>query len=381
MRVLSLITALGALQGALLLLFIGFRERHPKTTPLALLLLVFSARLATIPTWNATTLIDKPWIYPLTAPLPFLFGFLLWWYAEEISRDESARPRRLPLHFIPWFAETAAVTYTVLKSNPEEYRLLINSIFAGDPPLWLPVRNALKVTVNLVYIILTARIAFGKKASRYSPERRIRLRSIVIIPTLVLLFFAYVAVVPGATENLSDGSPEPFLFLAGAMALLIYTISFLQLAAPDIPGHRVDKPTQAKDALCPPEECLRLMRRLDEHFDSGAFRDPDLTLKDLASRLNVNANRLSYAVNRTAGISFRCLLNRRRLADFLKQAEEAKKRRCSFLDMAFNAGFPSKSTFNRVFREEYGMTPSAYLAEQNPKKDSPTEIQEDSRPV
>ena len=33
----------------------------------------------------------------------------------------------------------------------------------------------------------------------------------------------------------------------------------------------------------------------------------------------------------------------------------------SILEIAFDAGFPSKSTFNRVFKEETGMTPTAYL--------------------
>ena len=361
MRILTLITALGALQGALLLLCVLFRERHPKTTPLALLLLVFSARLATIPTWNAETLASLPWIYPLTAPLPFLFGFLLWWYARELSHDGSARPKPLFVHFLPWLAETAAVAWTVLGSSPEEFRTLVESIFAGTPPIWLPARNAFKVALNLVYVVLTARIAFGRASSGLAAGRRVRLRSLVILPTGVLAFFAYVAVAPGATERLAEGSPAPFVFLAAAMAMLIYAVSFLQLVMPEVTGRRGALPDVGREPLCTEEECRRLTARMERSFEDGSYRDPDLTVRELASRIGVNANRLSYAVNRTAGVSFRVLLNRRRLKHFIEMSEENRNGGRSILDMAFDAGFPSKSTFNRVFKDEYGTTPSAYI--------------------
>ena len=81
MHVLTYTASFGALQGILLLVFITLRQRHPGNLPLALFLMVFSLRLATIPTWNYSILASHPWLYPATSPLPFLFGPLLWWYA------------------------------------------------------------------------------------------------------------------------------------------------------------------------------------------------------------------------------------------------------------------------------------------------------------
>jgi AraC-like DNA-binding protein len=34
----------------------------------------------------------------------------------------------------------------------------------------------------------------------------------------------------------------------------------------------------------------------------------------------------------------------------------------NILGLAFESGFPSKSTFNRVFKESYGVAPSLYAA-------------------
>jgi hypothetical protein len=234
MHVLTMIAALGAAQGFLVLLLMATRLRHRKYIPLAALLLVFSIRLATIPTWNPATLMAYPIVYPLTAPLPFLFGPLLWWYARELGSDASARPRFLPAHFLPYLAEVIAVTFTLIRMSPTEYGRFVDNVFAGTPPNWLPIRNSLKVLVNLVYVFLAGRIAFGSAAARLSIVRRTWLRSIVSISGIVLTAFAYVAVVPGATARLAGGSTLPFLLLAILMTGLLYIVSLLIMITPDL---------------------------------------------------------------------------------------------------------------------------------------------------
>ena len=290
---LVLLATLGAAQGALILLLIVCRFRNSKNAALALLVLVFSLRLGTIPSWSASNLMANPWLWPATTPLPFLFGPLLWWYAREIGRGAPAAPPLLPLHFLPYAAETIVVAATVSGMTPEAYGHFVASVFAGSPPLWLPIRNGLKVLVNIVYIALAARVAFGAAARCLSPAHRLWSRALVVVPAGVLLAFGFVAVNPAATARLADGVATPFVILAAAMALLIYTFSMLVLIAPSglecsgIPlGHRII-PALSE------EECLRLAARVRQRLDEGAFLDPELSLADLALQLDVHPNRLS----------------------------------------------------------------------------------------
>lgn len=177
--------AVGGIQGIIILLSILFRFRHRKNMPLALLLVVFSLRLATIPTWNPEILLAYPWIYPLTAPLPFLFAFLLWWYIRELTSDTMNTPNFLYLHFFPYFFEVIAISCTLLKMDRGEYVLFIDNVFSGAPPLWLLVRNGCKVALNLMYIVLSGRIAFGKKSKRLSSIKQLWVRTLVIVPSFV----------------------------------------------------------------------------------------------------------------------------------------------------------------------------------------------------
>jgi len=361
MQVLELIAAAGATQGAIILLSILFRFRPRKNTPLALLLIVFSLRLATIPTWRADILLPHPWVYPLTAPLPFLFGPFLWWYIRELVSDTPCRPKPFFIHLVPYAAEVAAVSYTAFTMNAEGYELFIRNVFSGNPPLWLPVRNGLKVLANVLYIAVSARIAFGRKAGRLSRTKRLWIRFLVIVPAVVLAVFSYVAVNPAATGHLSAGAATPFTVLSIAMAVLIYGISFLLLIAPDVSELKADDKRGPSERLCGDEECERLVGLVEKRFREGGYRNPDLLLSDLAEEFGVHPNRLSFAVNRHFDLSFKALLNSRRLDYFCGRVEQGALKKQSILDLAFEAGFPSKSTFNRFFKEKTGTSPSDYL--------------------
>jgi len=367
-RFLELLASLGAVQGALLLLLILFRFRHQKNVALALLVLVFSLRLGTIPSWNMTRLLADKWLWPATTPLPFLFGPLLYWYARELSSDGPAAPPLLPLHFLPYVAETVAVWITVSGMNSAEYREFVVSVFAGTPPLWLPVRNGLKIILNVTYIVLAGRIAFGAAGKKLLPNHRLWLRALVIVPSVVLLAFAFVAVNPAASAQLSQGVATPFVLLAAAMAALIYIFSLLVLIAPEAPA-LAGLPARFPPApAVPDDECRYIADRVHKYLAAGAFQEPELTLAVLSSELGIHPNRLSYAVNHSCGIPFRKLLNRSRLSYFIRRVDQGALENQTILELAFEAGFPSKSTFNRVFKDETGMAPSEYMfTQQNAK--------------
>jgi AraC-like DNA-binding protein len=91
---------------------------------------------------------------------------------------------------------------------------------------------------------------------------------------------------------------------------------------------------------------------------AGWWRDPDLTLAELARRLGTNESYLSRALNRNGEGGFSALLNRLR-------AEEVARRLAAgdpedLLGIALDSGFGSKASFNRAFRSRYGIPPSAY---------------------
>lgn len=87
-------------------------------------------------------------------------------------------------------------------------------------------------------------------------------------------------------------------------------------------------------------------------------RDPDLSLGVLAQRLGTNTNHLSRAINEGLGLNFSSFIGRMRAETVAAALRDGSK--ADLLDLAFDAGFSSKASFNRVFLAAFEQTPSAY---------------------
>jgi len=92
-------------------------------------------------------------------------------------------------------------------------------------------------------------------------------------------------------------------------------------------------------------------------LEEGWHLEPQLSLAELAKRMATNESYLSRAINQGCGHNFNRFVNGLRV-----DAAKARLRNSSddILTIAFDSGFNSKATFNRVFREIAGVTPRAW---------------------
>jgi len=90
------------------------------------------------------------------------------------------------------------------------------------------------------------------------------------------------------------------------------------------------------------------------------FLNPDLTLRDLADRMNLSANQLSQLLNEGFNQNFSEFVNSHRLDTFKLKAADPKKRNLTILALAYESGFNSKTVFNTYFKKHTGQTPKEY---------------------
>ncbi|ANM30382.1 hypothetical protein ABI59_13580 [Acidobacteria bacterium Mor1] len=138
------------------------------------------------------------------------------------------------------------------------------------------------------------------------------------------------------------------------IGVILYLMSLMVLQRPWILALRV-RPSVDDSRL--ESEVARLEQYLKQE---KPWRDPELSLGDLAGSLKLSENRLSELLRQGLGTSFYGLLNRLRLEEFERLAREPGRRDASVLELAFEAGFNSKAAFYRVFREAHGITPGAF---------------------
>ncbi len=384
---LELVAMLGVAQSLVLLLLIILRYRHKKNLPFALIVLTLAVRLGSIPAWNAATLLSHPWMLALVNPLPFLAGPLLWWYAREWTLAEGKqRPRLFGLHFSPYFIEAAGMGLLLLSMQPGQYEVLVARIFAGSPPWWFTGRNILKLLSGIVYTALAVRLVFGigraaagkrfggRSAADQPPggeraaagcmlDTRCRrwLKVVVVAPAGAWLLAGAVACRPELAVQAGPGVASVYTVLAVVILLVIYLVSFQILLMPEALSSRRSEPPGRHTHGLDPEELSFIAESVRHSLQAGLYRDPELHVESLATKLRVHPNKLSLVINDAFGRSFPALVNEFRLGHFVAEVRRGKLKHRTILELAFDAGFPSKSTFNRVFREGYGMSPTEFV--------------------
>lgn len=98
--------------------------------------------------------------------------------------------------------------------------------------------------------------------------------------------------------------------------------------------------------------------------DGEPWCDPELDLTGLANRLALSPHYLSQAINSRANCNFYDYVNRYRV--LAVQRALAQTDAGSILDLAFAAGFNSKSAFYTAFKRHTGLTPRAYQQQFRP---------------
>jgi len=91
------------------------------------------------------------------------------------------------------------------------------------------------------------------------------------------------------------------------------------------------------------------------------YLEPELTLTELSKKIGTNASLLSKVINGSYGKSFNDYVNELRVREVIRLLQSPAYQNFNLLGIAYDAGFNSKSTFNRAFKKVTGKSPKEYL--------------------
>lgn len=90
------------------------------------------------------------------------------------------------------------------------------------------------------------------------------------------------------------------------------------------------------------------------------FLNPEISLPELATLVNIPPYQLSRVINEKFGCNFFDFINGYRVNEIKRKLNDPAFDNLSLLGIAYDCGFNSKSAFNRIFKKMTGLTPSEY---------------------
>ncbi len=204
----------------------------------------------------------------------------------------------------------------------------------------------------LIYYLSISGLLTGYRlaALRFQPAPAAEVSS-VILPSRVEAAEAPSTVAPAADERPVAATvpnlPEVPVSSAAAAATVPLVV--------DVPVQVPAEPAPAE----PDAELARWTARLLAHMQAARpYLEPELTLGELAAQLRTNTSWLSRVINSGCGQNFNDFVNEYRVREAERRLRDPQFRHYTLLAVALEAGFNSKSTFNRVFKKLRGQTPS-----------------------
>jgi AraC-like DNA-binding protein len=90
------------------------------------------------------------------------------------------------------------------------------------------------------------------------------------------------------------------------------------------------------------------------------YLNPDITLSDLSKEVSIPHRALSEIINNSLDQNFYDFINSYRIKESQNLLKNQANKKKTVLEILYQVGYKSKSSFNTAFKKNTGMTPSQF---------------------
>ena len=309
------------------------------------------------------------WLIPMALGL----APLLFFYVKSITQTAFRFRRRDLLHFIP---AVIVILYRVVIFTYDASQPGFENTQNGylkihiDEPVFQPLLVFTEFAVMLLYLAFTFQIYFNyrKKIKYYfSNTYKYELNWILTFLLIFTALFLYESLqdIIGALIVELSYTQRWWLNLFMAVATIYIGVMGYFTDTSKLNKLNFDfspQPIQQPETEHEKQVSASDIQRIEELMSTEKpFLNPELNLVDLAELSDMSRAQLSHVINAGFKKNFNDFVNSYRIMAVKDHLARGKHKDLSLLGIAFDCGFNSKATFNRVFKKLTHTSPSEYL--------------------
>lgn len=380
-NILMLVTGLGVLQGILLALLVYFHPRSDRSVNRFLALFIISLSLVfTIPA--AMNVIPWQRSY-FTAAWPYLVTPFLYLYVRSFRKHIKLKEILLnQISFVVVLIYSFWYLDQLSKAFPGSTEIPKNLM---KHPL-VTATNTVKLLQHLIYLFLAARELrryqrsikhVFSETSRISMNWvRVLIYGMLVIMLATIVFYILMVKYPENINlfillNIAIGTPYIYIIsFKGIMQPTVWqakTEAVKKQVEENMKEAEVIEEQQSQPEKPRPrpglteEKVNEMINQIVEAMERDKlYQETELTLQDLADKLNAPSHQVSYALNEGMKKNFYDVINSYRVEEAKRLLLDPRTSNYTILSVGFEAGFNSKTTFNTVFKKFTGQTPTVF---------------------
>ncbi len=325
-----------------------------------------------------------------TGFIPLSFGPFLYLYTKNITDEESRFGLRDVLHAAPFFIMTGFYfAFFQDRVDFSDHKYLLKDEYLGVRILYA----AIYFISIFTYTALTYRLLYLYRKSlvnKFSFEsEKNQLRWLYFTAGLITATFAFYFSV--GLVNALNGNPivdSEFMANLG-LTIMTFSVSYFGIKQEalfrnrEVYGEPESEPVKIEKEETPifqtptdsnPEEKEKYKRSGLKEEDADLFSkrlldfmekerpylDAELTIQDLSAKINISKHYLTEILNNGLGKNFFTFINEYRIEEVKRKLSDSSFDHLTILGIAYDCGFNSKSSFNTLFKQYTGQTPSDF---------------------
>jgi len=294
-------------------------------------------------------------------PMQFLLalGPLMYFYVLKITRPQYKFSWKDLVHFSPQLLEQAALALETRESAKTGAAAYSTHTFQQLNPVL-----QLLIFISIITYLYLSNKLIQKFYRRLQPVLMDRpllefrwLRRLLGATALLWLFWLFCAAVDyfGYSNQLGIQLYYPFYIFFVVIIIWTAAAAFLK------PQTAVMAQTSTPVRQPVPADLRQKGMWIKKAMEANLYyQDPELSLSSLAEKLSMHPHELSKVINTVFKKSFNDFINEYRVRDMVSKIKDPAYNNMTLLGIAFEAGFNSQSTFNRIFKQLTGKSAAEF---------------------
>ncbi len=308
-----------------------------------------------------------PAAYLIVNSFFFLIGPLLYFYTRSVTDRDLRFKKIYLLHFVPALIDLLLRSLKYFATTNVKSGLIDTGSMLTDVEYYVGLIT-IKIHV-LVYIIASLFVlkSYQSEIKKvFSSIERINLSwlKLILYGFLFLQFVDYSKYI----SLLITGSYAEFIGIIKDIGPLAFVTIILVkgLKQPEIFSGIHRKPKYEKSSLRESDRETSLKKLVSFMQTEKPYLIPTLTLFELAEKLSIQPRHLSQILNESIHLNFYDFINKYRIEEAKRLLLDNSASKKTVLEILYEVGFNSKSSFNSVFKKHTGMTPVQFRRMHHP---------------